>query len=177
MDYRNEILSALIATVIAIITGWITARQTYKGEIKKSVYEEREKLYVDLFNILDNLQRHPDILYDSLNFVTEYKLIWAKVNLYASEDVLHIMQSFNVKLNEYWNRYNTIYSDEQIEREIEKRLYEDEQEGKCTQRSEIEFLINQEEEYFLRNNQINPADIQKIMETLSYQIRKELMTK
>lgn len=177
MEYKKEIMCAVMSVIMAAITGWITARQTYRGEIKKSVYEEREKLYVNLFSILSNLQRYPDILYDYSKFIMEYKLIWAKTNLYASEDVLHIMQPFNLKLNEYWNRYNTIYSDEQIEREIEKRLYEDEQEGNNRQRSEIEFLINQEEEYFLKNNQINPADVQKIMEALSYQIRKELMTK
>lgn len=177
MNYINEIIFAVLSMIIAAITGWITARQTYKGEIKKSVYEEREKLYVELFSILDNLHRHPDILYDFSKFIMEYKLIWAKANLYASEDVLHVMRPFNVKLNEYWNRYNTIYSDEQIEREIQRRLYEDEQEGNNIQRSEIEFLINQEEEYFLRNNLINPEDIQKLMEALSYQIRKELMTK
>ena len=72
---KNEIICIIISSVLAVIAGYLSGNQAYKREIKKSIYEEREKLYVELFVLLDNLQRYPEIMYDFTKFIKEYKVL------------------------------------------------------------------------------------------------------
>lgn len=173
----EEFVRFVVSIVFAAVTGYIAAQQAYKGEIKKSIYEKREKLYVDLFTLLDSLQRNPGIMYNYSKFITEYKQIRAKSYLYASDEVLRLLIPFNDKLSHYWQTYEKLYSDNEINREIDKRLYEAEENGQTFIRDEIEYILNQEEERFIEENQLSIGSIQEIMQDLSLQIRKELKSK
>ena len=96
MEMKDVLISAVISVVVAALTGWFTAKQSYRKEIKKTVYEERQKLYIELFSLLEKLQNRPFLIYNYEQFIQPFRLIKARTNLYASRKVLEY-HGFKVK--------------------------------------------------------------------------------
>ena len=66
---RDIAISALVSIFIAGITGWISAKQAYRREIRKSVYEKRQELYIEVFELFEKLQNNPYLVYNYEQFI------------------------------------------------------------------------------------------------------------
>lgn len=175
MEWKNTIISSAIAIVVAAISGWISAKQSYAKEIQKSVYEKRDNLYVEIFDLLEHLHKSPFLLYNTKEFIIPLRGLKAKANLYASKEALAIFTPFYDKVLTIWTMYTDLYDSEKAEIELSNRkaLLAEE----CNESPErIEYEFEQSAELFIENNLIAEDEITDILDRLAIQIRKELKT-
>lgn len=176
MDWKTTIISSMIAIVVAAISGWISAKQSYAKEIQKSIYKERENLYVEMFRLLEQLQKSPVLLYNTKDFINPLREMNARVNLYASKEVLGVFNPFYNRILTIWNKYTDLYDSEKAETELSNRKALFAEEGnESSERIEYEFV--QDAELFMENNLIVESEIADILNRLATQIRAELKTK
>ena len=175
MEMKDVLISAVISVVVAALTGWFTAKQSYRKEIKKTVYEERQKLYIELFSLLEKLQNRPFLIYNYEQFIQPFRLIKARTNLYASRKVLEILIPFNNRVMVFWNKYTELFESEDAEKELQARQdYAKETEGLSAEQIEWEF--QQEAEMFMEQNLISEEEFTDMLNNLSTQVRSELKT-
>lgn len=175
MDWETTIISSVIAIVVAAISGWISAKQSYAKEIQKSIYKERENLYVEMFRLLEHLQKSPMLLYNTKDFINPLRELNARVNLYASKEVLVIFNLFYNRILTIWNKYTDLYDSEKAEIELSNRkaLLAEE----CNESPErIEYEFEQSAGLFMENNLIAEGEITDILDRLAILIRIELKT-
>lgn len=176
MDYRATIVSAAISIIVAAITGWITAKQSYSREIKKSIHEERQKLYIEIFELLEQLQRFPYLIFNDDGFVQRFRTMSARTKLYASKKVLNIISPFIGDAMDTWKKYNELYRSEAAEQELHNRQYEAEETDGISA-EQIEYEFDKEAELFMDQHIIPNDRTAKLLDVLSAQIRSELRTK
>lgn len=175
MEMKEVILSGIISIVIAAITGWISGKQAYRKEIKKSIYEERQKLYIEIFSLMEQLQYKPYLIYNYEQFILPFRQIKAKTNLYASREVLAILIPFNDKVMALWNQYTELFESEEANKELQNRQeYEKEINGTSPDQTEWEF--QQEADHYMETNLISKDEVIAFLNSLSTQIRSELKT-
>lgn len=175
MEMKEVIFSGIISIIIAAITGWISGKQAYRREIKKSIYEERQKLYIEIFSLLEQLQYRPYLIYNYEQFIQPFRLIKTKTNLYASREVLAILVPFNDKVMTLWNRYSELFDSEEAVKELQNRQeYEKEINGTSLEQTEWEF--QQEADHYMETNLISRDEVMGFLNSLSTQIRSELKT-
>lgn len=175
MDYTSVLISAGISIIVASVTGWFSAKQSYSKEIKKSIYEERQKLYIEIFSLLEQLQRTPYLIYNSEQFIQPFRQAKAKTNLYASREVLNILIPLNTRIMEIWNKYIDLFESEEAEKALENRRYEAEEKGD-TPVEQIELEFEYEVELYMEQNLIPTEEIDDYLNSLATQIRAELKT-
>lgn len=175
MDWETTIISSVIAIVVAAISGWISAKQSYAKEIQKSIYKERENLYVEMFRLLEQLQKSPVLLYNTKDFINPLRELNARVNLYASKEVLVIFNPFYNRILTIWNKYTDLYDSEKAETELSNRKASLCEEGD-TSVERIEYEFEQEAEVFMESHLIADVEIIDTLNRLATQIRAELKT-
>lgn len=121
MDWETTIISSLITIIVAAVSGWISAKQSYSKEIQRSVYEEREKLYIEIFELFELLHKSPFLLYNTKKLIEPLRGLNAKANLYASEKVLAIFTPFYDNVLARWDKYTDLYNSETAESELNNR--------------------------------------------------------
>lgn len=176
VDWVTMIASAVISLLVAAISGRISAKQSYAKEIQKSIYKERENLYVEMFRLLEQLQKSPVLLYNTKEFVNPLRGLNAKANLYASKEVLVIFSPFYDRILTIWDKYTDLYDSEKAETELNNRKALFAEEGnESPERIEYEFV--QDTELFMENHLIAESETADILNRLAIQVRRELKTK
>ena len=129
MNYIDVIIHVIVPLAVSAITGWLTAKLSYGKEIAKGIYGERKQLYIELFELIEGLQRRPYIMFDAKRFINPFRTLKAKSNLYASEKVLEIIIPFYNSVIKSWEHYNELYdpiaSDIEIQNRYDEALLED----------------------------------------------------
>lgn len=175
MEWKTTIINSVIAIVVAAISGWISAKQSYAKEIQKSVYEEREKLYIEIFELIELLYKSPFLLYDTKKLIEPLRGLNAKANLYASKEILAIFTPFYDNVLLRWDKYIDLFDSEKAESELNNRkTLLTEEDGTSVERIEYEF--EQEAELFMASHLIAEDEIVDILNRLATQIRVELKT-
>ena len=164
---KKEIIEAIITIVIAAITGYISSKIAYNREIKRRIYDEREKAYIALFEFVEKLKKNPFLIYNSTEFLIPFGEIKAKLNLYASQEVLNIVTPLNDNINEISKKYFEFFDSVEAHRTKEARLEQEDA-------TELELL--REEEVYMENNVIDKVYVNEVFSNLISQIRKELKT-
>ena len=164
---KKEIIETIITIVIAAITGYISSKIAYNREIKRRIYDEREKTYIALFKLVEKLKGNPFLVYNSTEFLIPFSAIKAKLNLYASQEVLNIVAPFNDNINEISKKYFEMFDTVEAHRTREARL---------EQKDVTELELLQEEELYMENNVIGQECINEVYSSLIAQIRQELKT-
>lgn len=164
---KKEIIEIIITIVIAAMTGYISSKIAYNREIERRIYDEREMTYIALFKLVEKLKRNPFLVYNSTEFLIPFGEIKAKLNLYASQEVLNIVAPFNDSINEISNKYFELFGSVEAHRVKEARLEQEDA-------TELELL--QEEELYMENNVIDKVYVNEVFSNLIFQIRKELKT-
>lgn len=104
------IISGLLSILVAVFTALITSKLTIRQEEKRIVYEKREKVYTDLFNILFLLKDDPYLIYNNPDFIKPLSDLRTHLNLFASQAVLNILEPFYDEAKEtafsYWGKFN-----------------------------------------------------------------------
>lgn len=175
IDWTTTIASAAISLLVATISGWISAKQSYAKEIQKSVYEEREKLYIEIFKLIELLHKSPLLLYNTKKFIEPLRGLNAKVNLYASKEILTIFTPFYHNVLTSWNKYTEMFDSEEAESELyNRKTLLSEEDNMSVERIEYEF--EQEAELFMKSHLIAEDELVDILNRLATQIRAELKT-
>lgn len=174
MECRVAIISGIISVVVAVITSYISVKLTYSNEIQKNVYSEKENLYVEIFELIEQLQLNPYLVYSTEKFIQHLRLIKVKTNLYASREVLDILVPFYSKVMSIWSKYTDLYTSENAEKILQGRKFSADESGLEDERIELEF--QQESELFMENNLIETEEITNFLNNLAIQIRSELKT-
>ena len=172
---RDIAISALVSIFIAGITGWISAKQAYRREIRKSVYEKRQELYIEIFELFEKLQNNPYLVYNYEQFIQPFNQIKARTNLYASRKVLKILTPFNKRIKELWNKYYNLFESENALEELQNRQYEAELGGNVSD-DQVEWKFQLEADMYEEKNLISGEEIADVLERLSKQVREELKT-
>lgn len=175
IDWVTMIASAIISLLVAVISSWFSAKRAYEKEIQKSVYEERENLYVEMFRLLEHLQKSPVLLYNTKEFINPLRGLNAKANLYASKEVLVIFNPLYKRILTIWDKYTDLYDSEKAETELSNRRALFAEEGNESP-ERIEYEFEQEAELFMGSHQITESEIADILNNLAIQIRTELKT-
>lgn len=175
MDWITTIVSSGITIVVAAISGWVSAKQSYAKEIRKSVYEEREKLYIEIFELIELLHKSPFLLYNTKKFIEPLRGLNAKANLYASKKILDIFTPFYDNALAEWDKYTEMFDSEEAESELynRKALLSEEDD---TSVERIEYEFEQEAELFMESHLIADVAIVDILNRFATQIRAELKT-
>ena len=174
-DYAVALINAAISIIVAAIVGWVSAKQSYNKGIRKTIYEERQKLYIETFELLEQLQHTPYIMFNTEKFVQPFRKIKARANLYASREVLDILKPFNDKIVDIRDRYIEAYESEAALKELEGRKLIAEESGDTTT-EQVEWEFQQEADAFMERNVIHQDEIDEVLRKLAFQIRAELKT-
>lgn len=175
MGLKEFVFSVVIPIVISGITGCISGILTYRKEIKKAIYEEKQKLYIDIISLLEQLQYKPQLIYDYEQFIQPLRQIRAKTNFYASRDVLEVLIPFNDRIMTLWHRYTDLFNSERALEELYNRQeYEKEIDG--TSPEQVEWEFQQQEGSYIEANLISKDEIIVFLNNLSMTIRSELKT-
>ena len=164
---KEILINTTITIIISAITGYFSSKIAYNREIKRRIYDEREKTYIALFKLIEKLKGNPFLVYNSTEFLIPFSEIKAKLNLYASQEVLNIIVPFNDKVNEISTRYFDLFDSVEAHKTKAARLEQEDA-------TELELL--QEEELYMENNVIDKEYVNEMFSRLISQIRQELKT-
>jgi hypothetical protein len=164
---KEILINAAITIIISAITGYFSSKIAYNREIKRRIYDEREKAYITLFKLIEKLKGNLFLVYNSTEFLIPFGEIKAKLNLYASQEVLNIVSPFNDKVNEISKKYFELFDSVEAHRTKEARLEQEDV-------TELELL--QEEELYMEKNVIDKDYVDEVFLSLISQIRQELKT-
>lgn len=176
MTNSTLIVSSVVSVVVSLISGWIAAKIAYSKEIKTAIYEKRQSLYIEIFELLETLERNPNILFNYELFIHPMQQVSAKTYLYSSADVLCIIKPFFNKVIEVWNRYVSLFASEAAEKELQNRIILAIDSGELSA-EQVELEFEQEAVLFKEKNKIPSKEVYAVLERLSVQIRQELKTK
>lgn len=115
-------INIIITIIISAISGYLSAKFSYNHEIKKKIYDERENTYIDLFKLIEKLKNNPFLVFNANQFLTPFYEIKARLNLYASQEILNIISPFNHKINEISESYFKLFDSVEAENVNAARL-------------------------------------------------------
>lgn len=165
MDIKLLLINGTITVVVATITAVITSLLTQKQDIKKQIYTKRESLYINLFDLLNKLQKDNFLVFNYNEFVTPLTELWSELSLYASQELLDILkpllESIQKTANDFWN----LYSGEQyeIQKQIRKNDFEE---------TEDQFVL--EEKKYMQDHCIDSQYLQSTLKELIAIMRNDM---
>lgn len=157
----------IVTIIISAISGYLSAKFSYNHEIKKKIYDERENTYIDLFKLIEKLKKNPFLVFNPTQFLTPFDEVKARLNLYASQEILNIIRPFNDRINEISEIYFNLFDSVEAENINAARL----EYGDVT-----ELDLEYEVENYMDDNVIEEEYVCEVFSTLISQIRKELKT-
>lgn len=169
-------ISVVLQIFISSIVGWVSAKISYRMEIKKGIYEKRQELYTDIFLELEKLQKNPYLIFNNEDFIHALYQISARAKLYASKGILKTLNPFLDNIIERRMQYINLYESEKAMNELDNRIQEKEADSDYIKGS-VEEEFCREAELYIENHVISENEIIKTIDNLSSQIRKELKTK
>lgn len=162
------IISGLLSVFIAVITALITSKLTIRQEEKKIVYEKREKVYTDLFNLLFLLKDDPYLVYNNPQFLKPLSDLRTHLNLFASQAVLNILEPFYDEAKKTAHSYWGEFGGEEYEKLKQMKL----EYGGFT-----ELDIENEEEAYRESHLIDSQFIEDTLSQLVAEMRTDMGVK
>lgn len=162
------IFSILTPAAISAITAWFSTKIAYLNEVQKRVYDERERTYIILFELIEKLKRNPYLVFNSTDFLIPFGELNAKLKLYASQNVINMVSPLYDKICDISEKYFDLFDSAEGQR-IKENFIEHE--------NATEYELQNNEELYMENNVIDSEYVKKVLNDLIYQIRKELKTK
>ena len=169
----------LIASLLSMIVAYVTSRWTYSNEIGKNLYEKRQNLYLEVFELLysvkiDNIRMIDEKLY------LELEKIYPRVIMFSSSEFKKKFQIFLDNLKESYKAYSDKFlSKEFIKNQTNLIEYKREQEN--ISREEAERLIEEEAENqryeFLSEEFIRSDNFEKFILEITEIMRSDLKNK
>ena len=166
-----EILTSLkeiILALKAVVDNWLCNKRAYDIELKRNVYEKRKETYCELLGIIEELRETPALVFNSTKFLVPFKKIKKRLNLYASREVINILDPFNRRVLDVSEKYFELFDSVEAQKIKEGRIEHD---------GITELDLQQEEERYMERNMIDSQCIEEIRVSLFEQIRKELKVK
>jgi hypothetical protein len=168
--------NVIVPIIVAAATGWFSSKLAYRKEVKQTVYEKRQELYMEIFSMLEQLQRQPYLVFDYDRFVQTFYQMSAKAKLYASDNVLILLTPFIDEVLNTWDGYSDLFLSENAEIELQNRKENATKTVTCSI-EQIEHEFNQDTDAYMERNLIPKEGIINLLDKLALQIRSELKTK
>lgn len=165
MVYKTEIFLIITNLIIPITVSYITARTTLSRTIKKQIYDKRETVYFELFQLLDNLLKNPYLVYQHKEFVLPLTNMRIKLKLFASQKLINKFERLYDAILTTFERYQEEYCSETAFFTNEARKSE----GNVT---EQELLA--EEESYRKKHLLDEKLLSKRIEEITTAMRKDL---
>lgn len=162
------IFSIIVPIVISIITAYFSTKIAYNKEVQKRIYDEREKTYIELFELVEKLKKNSYLVFNSTDFLIPFGELNARLKLYASQNVINVVSPLYDKIYNTSEKYFDLFDSAEGQR-IKENFIEHE--------NATEYELQNNEELYMENNVIDSEYVKKVLNDLIYQIRKELKTK
>jgi len=173
MIVEREVIITIIGVIASGFIAWLTSRLTSKATlnsaIKKTVYEKRENAYIALFDLMQVITDHPYYIFNYDKVILPFNNLRTQLNLYASQDLLDIMEPFYTKLKRVYEGYSEDWlSEDSYMRNSARPDHGDV--------SELDLLEEKEQDQYMEKNMIPPDETLNIIDKLVKQMRQELKT-
>ena len=165
MVYKTEIFLIITNLIIPITVSYITARTTLSRTIKKQIYDKRETVYFELFQLLDNLLKNPYLVYQHKEFVLPLTNMRIKLKLFASQKLINKFERLYDAILTTFERYQEKYRSETALSTNEARKSE----GDVTEQG----LLDEEESY-CKKHLLNEELLSERIEEIITAMRKDL---
>jgi hypothetical protein len=166
-ELQKVVYSGIISIVISIITAIFTSKQTLKQEVKKRIHEHREEVYVECFDLLQRVKDDPFSVFNNTLFFQPLCSLRTKLNLYASQEVLNILEPFYREVKRTNEAYWELFSGEEYESLKQARA---EHEGM----TEVDF--QNEEDRYMADHLLNENLVDTTFEKMVTAMRKDMGT-
>ena len=141
------IVSVVLSGMVSIAVAFLTAKLTSDNEMKRTVREKRQILYIECYEILTKIKNNPYMVFD-YDTVSALKDLVAKVNLIASKHAIESLRPLYEQINiTYINYSDRFDSEESILQRMAKEEFENANEADFEQERNIyeeEHLINKQ---------------------------------
>ena len=165
---QKEILVAVIGggitLVVSAVTAWLTARHEYRKQLKQHLYEERERVYIDVFNILQELRDHPYYIFNYEKIVEPLKSTRTAINFFGSAQLIGELEKCYKRISTVFEKYADKYGEE----------YEMQKLARMELNGETEFDFEREIEQYQENHIICDTEIADMQKQIIEIMRKDL---
>ena len=166
-EVQIMVYSGIISLFISVIVAIVTSKLTLKQEVKKRIHEHREEVYVECFELLQAVKDNPYLLFNNTNFFQPLCALRTKLNLYASQEVLNILEPFYMEVKKKNEDYWDWFDGEEYEMlKLAKKEYEG--------FSEIDF--QREEEQYMENHLLGEMLVDATLKNMVSAMRKDVGT-
>jgi hypothetical protein len=167
VEVTTALISVISSLIVAVITAIITSKFTLRREISKSIYTKREEAYISLFDLMQRIRDEPYYIFNRKEIVQPFKDLRTKINLYATQSVIDILEPFYIKANSIYDEYAKHFLSE--EHYIEQSARED--------YGETALDLQHEEDRYMESHLIDAEYISITIAKLVEAIRTDLKTK
>lgn len=164
-ELQIVVYSGIISLVISIITAIITSKQTLKQDVKKRIHEHREKVYAECFDLLQLVKDDPFAVFNNTLFFQPLCSLRTKLNLYASQEVLDVLEPLYREAKGINEAYWELFSGEEYESLKQARA---EHEGM----TEVDF--QNEEERYMEDHLLDENLVDTTLEKMVTAMRKDM---
>lgn len=167
MSVKTILINSIISIIVALITALITSQCTLHREISKIIYDKREKVYIDCYELLHSLKENPYLVFNYNDYILSLKDINVQLSIYGSKNVINTFKPiYKNILNKYKN-----YSDKFLGEKAELiKLNEKEFNHKTDED------LEKEENSYIETNLFKGEEIDSNIEKLATAIRKDMRT-
>ena len=163
-DIQVALISGGIALVASIVTAWLTTKHEYRKQLKQHLYEERERTYIEIFNILQELRDHPYYIFNCEKIVTPLKAIRTAVSFYGSADLIDELERCYTRIYSEFKKYVELFDEDyEIQRSIRAEI-----------NGETEMDFEREIEQYQDNHILSATDIADMQKRIITIMRKDL---
>ena len=161
----KDFLSILFSGIISSVLVFLTAKLSFRGESKRLIYEKREQVYLECFEIFQSLKDDSYQIYYSEGFISQIECIRARLKLYASPKVLDVVKSFYSIAKKVNSEYSIQFKSE---------VYEEKKEIYKEQCGMTELDFQNEENTYMETHLISKNLISETIEKLLVEMKKDL---
>lgn len=171
MRIPDYVITAIITVCVSVITAFFTSSITFRKEINKQLYQRREDIYIELFSILEKLNKDPYLVFNAAKMVKPLEEIYLKTEIFASKQVRQDVKLLYEKVTKIFNDYCDKFDGEENWSIEQARL----EEGDVT-----EMGLQQEEENYctdkFESEQIEKT-VKKLYRRIVSSMRKDMRTR
>lgn len=165
---QTEILVTLIGggitLAVSTVTAWLTARNEYRKQLKQHLYDERERVYIEVFNILQELRDHPYYVFDYEKIVALLKSTRTTISFYGSAQLIDELERCYRRISSVYEKFAELFDEE----------YEMQKSARMEFNGETEMDFEREIEQYQDNHILNDMEIVDMQKRIIAIMRKDL---
>ena len=167
MSMKTILINGAISMMVALITALITSQCTLHREISKIIYDKREKVYIDCYELLHSLKENPYLVFNYNDYILSLKDVNVQLNIYGTKKIVNIFKTIYKNILDKYNDYSDKFSGEKAEliklneKEFNHKTDED---------------LEKEENSYIEKNLFKNEEIDSYIEKLTNAIRKDMRT-